>query len=506
MGLLQQKNTSIYLSKRRWKLVLLATAFLIVAASLYYSNVLVKKIAKDERQRIQTWAKAIQHSARLVNSTNLFFEQLKSEERRRVELFAEAQRRFIEAGNEDITFYQKILENNKTIPVILTDEKGVVSASVNTEDQNLKYMTPMLLKEYSQYKPIVINYYAGRKNYLYYKDSKIFTEIQIVLKNLINSFFNDIVNNSASVPVVITDSTKRHVINASMIDSTRLKDSVYIEAVVAKMASQNEPISLKIADRGHVYIFYEDSFVLTQLRYFPYIQFALIGLFLLVAYMLFSTARRSEQNQVWVGLAKETAHQLGTPLSSMMAWVDYLDAKGLDTETVNELNKDLKRLNTVTDRFSKIGSPPLLKPENIVTLIYDSIGYLKTRTSQKVIFGINLPEDHEIIVPLNLQLFDWVIENLVKNAVDAMAGKGEIHIEIVDEGNTVRIDVSDSGKGVPRNMQKTIFNPGFSSKQRGWGLGLSLSKRIINEYHKGKIFVKSSVPGKGTTFRIILNK
>lgn len=508
MSILEQKNVSIYRSKRRWKLILLVAALVIVAVSLYYSNVLVKKIAKDERQRIQTWAKAIQHSARLVNSTNLFFEQLKSEERRRVELYAEAQNRYINASenDNDISFYLKILENNKTIPVILTDEAGNITASVNTENQNLKYMTPLLLKEYSQYKPIVINYYAGKKNFLYYKDSRIFTEIQVVLKNLINSFFNDIVNNSASVPVIITDSSKKQVINASMIDSTRLKDSVYIEAVVAKMASQNEPISLKIADRGQVYIFYEDSFVLTQLRYFPYIQFALIGLFLLVAYMLFSTARRSEQNQVWVGLAKETAHQLGTPLSSIMAWVDYLDAKGLDSETVEELHKDLKRLNTITDRFSKIGSPPLLKPENIVSSIYDSIGYLKTRTSQKVVFHINLPSDHEIIVPLNLQLFDWVIENLVKNAIDAMAGKGEINIEIIDEGSGVRIDLSDTGKGIPRNMQKTIFNPGFSSKQRGWGLGLSLSKRIINEYHKGKIFVKSSVPGKGTTFRIILNK
>lgn len=508
MGILKKKNTSIYRSKRRWKLILMVAALVIVAASLYYSNVLVKKIARDERQRIQTWAGAIQHSATLVNSTNSFFEQLKSEERRRVELYAEAQSRYINASenNNDITFYLSILENNKTIPVILVDENGEIAATVNIENMTESRMTPRLLKEFSQYKPIEINYYQGKKNYVYYKDSKIFTEIQVVLKNLISSFFNDIVNNSASVPVLITDSTKRKVINASMIDSTRIKDPVYIDAVVAKMASQNEPISLKIPDHGQVYIFYEDSFVLTQLRYFPYIQFALIGLFLLVAYMLFSTARRSEQNQVWVGLAKETAHQLGTPLSSMMAWVDYLDAKGLDKDTVDELHKDLKRLTTITDRFSKIGSPPVLKPENIVIAIYDSIEYLKTRTSQKVAFKINLAADHEIIVPLNIQLFDWVIENLVKNAVDAMAGKGEINIEIIEDGSMLKIDVSDTGKGIARNMQKTIFNPGFSSKQRGWGLGLSLSKRIINEYHKGKIFVKSSVPGKGTTFRIILNK
>jgi len=243
------------------------------------------------------------------------------------------------------------------------------------------------------------------------------------------------------------------------------------------------------------------------LRFFPYIQLAIIGIFLLVSYLIFSTARRAEQNQVWVGLAKETAHQLGTPLSSMMAWVDYLETKGVAEETILELHKDVNRLKTVTDRFSKIGSNPVLKPEEIIGLINQSVAYLKTRTSQKIQFIVNIsPAREQIMVPVNYQLFDWVIENLVKNAVDAMSRAGSITIDIIDEEKHVIVDVTDSGKGIPRKMFKTIFNPGYTSKQRGWGLGLSLSRRIIREYHRGKIFVKSSTLGKGTTFRIILKK
>lgn len=508
MGILKfsLNRFAIYRRKRQWKVWLFLVALVIVAASLWYSNVLVRKIAQDERARIRIWANAIQNSATLVNSTNQFFEQLKDEERKRVELYAEVQKRLNSDENPDITFYLEIIEKNKSIPVILTDGSGKIISSVNTENLNDTVMTGKLLKEYSQYPPIRIDYYKGNLNYIYYKDSKLFTELQVVLNNLVSSFFNDIVNNSASVPVIITDSTRSRVINSGHTDSLLVKDSSYLAHQISEMSYQNEPIIIQVPDRGKIFIFYKDSYVLKQLRYFPYIQFALIGIFLLVAYLLFSTARWSEQNQVWVGLAKETAHQLGTPLSSMMAWVDYLETKGIDKETISELQKDIKRLNTVTDRFSKIGSPPLLKPENIVSLVYESVEYLKTRTSQKVVFRINVPSETRIVVPLNYQLFDWVIENLVKNALDAMSGKGSISIDILEEDNLVKIDVADTGKGMPRKMFKTIFNPGFSSKQRGWGLGLSLTRRIVSEYHKGKIFVKSSVIGKGTTFRIVLKK
>jgi signal transduction histidine kinase len=499
---------TIYRKKRLWKGVLLLFALIIISVSLWYSNILVRKIAQDERLKIRTWANAIQHRAELVNSTKEFFRQIQDEERKRVELYAEAVKRFANAAeNEDIKFYTDIINNNTSIPVILTDDKGRINSARNTDfnSDTIQLMDKQLKKEFSIYPPIKINYYHGNMNYIYYKDSKLFTEVQLVLNDLVNSFFNEVVNNSASVPVIITDSTRSKVINSGHVDTNRIRKSDYLQELIGEMASQNDPIVIDVADRGKYFIFYKDSYVLTQLRYFPYIQFAIIGIFLLVAYLIFSTSRRSEQNQVWVGLAKETAHQLGTPLSSMMAWVDYLESKGIDQDTIGELHKDVNRLKTITDRFSKIGSTPVLKPEDIVELIHQSVAYLKTRTSQKISFTENLP-GKAVMVPLNYQLFDWVIENLVKNAVDAMTRTGSITIDLLEDEHHVVIDISDSGKGIPRNMFKTIFNPGFSSKQRGWGLGLSLSKRIIREYHRGKIFVKNSTIGKGSTFRIVLKK
>ncbi|HPT14211.1 MAG TPA: HAMP domain-containing sensor histidine kinase [Bacteroidales bacterium] len=507
---MSSRHNNLYSRKKRWKLFLLFAAVIIVVLSLWYSNVLVHKIAQDERAKIQTWANAINHRLTLVNSTSKFFGQIRTEERKRVELYAEAQKRASQASvdDESLSFYYQIIENNSSIPVILTDEEGNINTTRNVDfdPQKVKKMTPELKKEFSVYPPIVFDYYQGNLNYMYYKDSKLFTEVQNVLDEIVNSFFREVVENSAAVPVVITDSTRRYVIASGNVDADSLTDSVYLKKLTSEMASQNDPIEIKVADRGKNYIYYKDSYTLTQLRYLPYFLFAIIGVFLLVAYVLFSMSRRSEQNQVWVGLAKETAHQLGTPLSSMMAWIDYLETKGIDSETINELQKDVNRLQTVTERFSKIGSTPVLKPENVVALVYNAVEYLKTRTSQKVQFSINVTDDKKIMVPLNYQLFDWVIENLVKNAVDAMAGKGKIKIDIFEDDATVRIDVQDTGKGIARNMFQTIFNPGFSSKQRGWGLGLSLSKRIISEYHKGKIFVKESTLGKGTTFRIVLRK
>lgn len=272
------------------------------------------------------------------------------------------------------------------------------------------------------------------------------------------------------------------------------------------MNFQNEPIQVELTNYGKSYIFYKNSFLLTQLRYYPYIQFTIIGIFLLIAYILFSTARNSEQNKVWMGMAKETAHQLGTPLSSLLAWVEILKSKDIDTKTISEMSKDVERLENITERFSKIGSPPKLQEENIVKVVYESINYLKSRTSKRVCYSINVPEKHNIIIPLNAHLFGWVIENLCKNAVDAIDGSGNIIVDIIEEGRYIYIDVTDTGKGIPKSKFKAIFNPGYTSKQRGWGLGLSLAKKIVENYHNGKIFVKSSILNKGTTFRIKLKK
>lgn len=482
-------------------------ALVIVSLSLWYTNSLVKKIADDERNKITTWANAIQQRARLVNYTENFFKQISSEEQKRAELLAEATVKVVYGEtDEDLGYYLKIISNNTSIPVIITNEEDVIQQTKNVDFDPgvVSVMTPELKKEFSAYNPIKLEYYSGKYIYFYYKDSKLFSELKVVLNDLVQSFFLEVADNSASVPVIITDSTRQKIIQYGNIDSTLVKDTTFVKKTINEMASSNDPIQINIAGQK-TFIFYQDSYVLTQLRYFPYIQVAIVSLFLLVSYLLFSIARRSEQNQVWIGLAKETAHQLGTPLSSMIAWVEYLKTQPVKGETIEELEKDVNRLSTIAERFSKIGSIANTKPENVVEVVYNSVEYLKTRTSKKVEFEI-IPDRNTVILSnLNYQLFDWVIENLVKNAVDAMSGKGKITITITEDNKQVFVDVTDTGKGIPKSMFRTIFNPGFTSKQRGWGLGLSLSERIIRENHRGRIFVKSSIPGKETTFRIILN-
>jgi signal transduction histidine kinase len=228
-------------------------------------------------------------------------------------------------------------------------------------------------------------------------------------------------------------------------------------------------------------------------------------LFLLVAYFLFSTARRSEQNRVWVGMSKETAHQLGTPLFSLLGWIEILKSQGVDESVIEEITKDVDRLQMIAERFSKVGSIPELKKENLLKCLQNSVNYMRVRTSDKIQFGIHGGTDMPEIM-LNKQLFEWVIENICRNAVDAIQGKGSISFDIYTQGKWIIIDISDTGKGIPKNKWKTIFRPGFTTKQRGWGLGLSLTKRIIEEYHKGKIYVKNSEQDHGTTFRIQLRK
>jgi two-component system, sporulation sensor kinase D len=252
-------------------------------------------------------------------------------------------------------------------------------------------------------------------------------------------------------------------------------------------------------------VFYTHSFLLTQLRYYPVAQLLAIGIFLIVAYILFSTARNVEQNQVWVGMSKETAHQLGTPISSLMAWLELLKMQGVEESIINEIQKDVSRLENITERFSKIGSEPKLTMYPLADIINESVDYMKTRSSDKVQFFVNDHCENSCTVSINKNLFEWVLENLFKNSIDAMHGAGIISVDIYENTSRIYVDVSDTGKGISKSHFKTVFNPGFTSKKRGWGLGLSLSKRIIQNYHKGKIFVKNS-SASGTTFRIALRK
>ena len=273
------------------------------------------------------------------------------------------------------------------------------------------------------------------------------------------------------------------------------------------MRSENQPIVVCFGNQGTSYIFYQDSDLQTIMRFFPLAQILIIAVFLLIAYLLFSYARRSEQNRVWAGMAKETAHQIGTPLSSIMAWLELLKMDESNAkQAAIEIEKDVSRLEVITERFSKVGSTPALEQNNLIKIIYETIDYLKPRSPKKIEYKVKFSREKELFIPINGALFSWVIENICKNAIDAMSGEGVLTISLLEENKNVNIDFSDTGKGIPKNEQKSIFNPGFTSKKRGWGLGLSLAKRIIQDYHKGKIYVKNSTISKGTTFRVVLHK
>jgi two-component system, sporulation sensor kinase D len=500
----------IYLNKKRWKIILGLVAIVIVSISLWYSNILARQISQDERRNITIWADAMQSRAQLLHYTQTFFEQIKTEERKRVELLAEAFKRIGETEDDTdaLDFYMKIIQSNTTIPVIITDSKGRITLfdNLDPELEQAEFLEDELKEEFTKYEPVSLYLYGREFINVYYKDSKTFTQLREYLENLERSFISEVLANSVSVPVVITDTSMKHVVAYGNIDKTIAPDNKALLSQVQEMASENKPIKIQFSEGRERLIFYKTSHLLTQLKYYPYFQFGVIAVFIIVAYLLFSTARKSEQNQVWAGLAKETAHQLGTPLSAIMAWIEILKLKGVDAETTAEMEKDVNRLQVITERFSKIGSAANLQDVNIIKEIEETATYLQTRTSKKIKLTTRFPENQELIVPLNKQLFSWVIENLWRNATDAISGNGRINIIVNEEARDVVIDFCDSGKGISKSNYSSVFNPGYTSKQRGWGLGLSLARRIIEDYHRGKIFIKSSALGKGTVFRIVLRK
>lgn len=324
----------------------------------------------------------------------------------------------------------------------------------------------------------------------------------------VNNFTAGIMQNNINIPVILCDN-EGNILSHVNLDSARVvKDTSYLRLELEEMKNAKPPIIVEFQEGKNNYLYFKDSNLLTQLRYYPYYQLALISLFLLVSYLAFNASRQSEQNRVWVGLAKETAHQLGTPISSLMAWIEFFRGSNTapDPKMLDEMEKDVRRLEIITERFSKIGSDPVLKEENIYKVLNKSVQYLKMRTSGKVKFEIESRSPELATALVSIPLFDWVIENITKNAIDAMEGSGEIKYLIIPTKSKLIIDISDTGKGIPSKHFKTIFKPGFTTKKRGWGLGLSLVKRIIESYHKGTIIVKESIPGKGTTFRIVLKR
>ena len=320
------------------------------------------------------------------------------------------------------------------------------------------------------------------------------------------SFINqEIIQQNYSIPVIIADASGNPLdtrnIKFRKNASEQEKDK-QLRREIAKMKTEFEPIQIMDS-----YVYYRNSELLISLKYYPYIQLSVILVFGVLAYFLFNQSKVAEQNKVWAGLTKETAHQLGTPIASLMAWLDYLKNSPIweeNKEVIQEMDKDVVKLRMVTERFSSIGSKPSIQPESVFEVIDEAVNYLRPRISTKVDIKVNgFPNQVEALI--NKPLFEWVIENICKNAVDAMKGQGQITIDIIQESEKfVFVDISDTGKGMEKNMFRKVFNPGFTTRQRGWGLGLTLAKRIIEGYHQGKIFVKSSELGKGTTFRIVL--
>ena len=499
-------NLNFNTNKRHWKWALAVVAVLIVGASLWYTNSLVKSIAEQETNQIKMWAAAMEQHAGMMKSTEEFFNKVSEQEQLRVDLLAHAYRKVLDfSTNENTAIYLEIIKNNISIPLVITDNQGNIMFSNNLPDdqKDKKFFDAEMKEAYSVFPPIEINPGFGEIQWLYYNESMIYTELKAVLEDMIDHFLDEITLNSVGVPVIILSADGTKIINYGNLDSIQMLNSDYVENQLSIMRSENEPLEIDFMNIGRAYIYYRTSDLVEQTKYFPIIQIIVIALYLLIAYLLFSWARRSEQNQVWAGMAKETAHQLGTPLSSLMGWIELMKMQEEPFVGTEEMEKDIERLQVVTDRFSKIGSVPVLEPTDLVPVVTDTMEYLQKRFSKKFEFDIQMPES-PLVIPLIPSLFRWVLENLTKNAIDAMGDHGKITLEVSMTDSEVFLDLSDTGKGIPKSQFKQVFNPGYTSKKRGWGLGLSLAKRIIEDYHKGKIFVKSSVVGQGTTFRIAL--
>ena len=320
------------------------------------------------------------------------------------------------------------------------------------------------------------------------------------------SLEDKIIKSNTNIPMILVDENGNIGANSYLnLDPVKAKDPAFLLKQLEIMKEQNSPIEINFAKNRTQYIYYRNSDLLNKLSYYPLTLILILTLFLTVIYMMFTSSKVAEQNKLWTGMAKETAHQIGTPLSSLLGWIAILKMENADDKYVDEIEKDVHRLNTIANRFSKIGSLPTLKKLDIIAVTKNAYEYLEYRSSKQISFSFNTSETN-LYSTINDELYSWVIENLIKNAIDAMLGKGELAVAITADAKKIKIDITDTGKGMVKSQFKKIFKPGFTTKKRGWGLGLSLSKRIIEDYHKGKIVVKNSEINKGTTFQIVLDK
>lgn len=514
----------LYSNKQKWKIALLFVALVLVGASLFLSNRIVSKVAKRERERVTQWADAIKKRAELVRLTNNSFNELREKELSEMELWIAATKEISKKSplnvQQSYDLPLSIINRNDDIPVIVLDQFDEVSTHINLpiseESIRLSYPNKDSLEVRTIFEDslvklaysweivnpsFTIEVYEGLFMTYFYNDSRDILRLENERDSLLDAFNHELIENESLVPVVLTDSTQSEVIASNLSESK--VDSAELKATLNGLKEQNKPIEIQFTNATTNYVFYANSPELVQLQYFPYIQFLIIGLFIFIGYVIFSTFRKAEQNQVWAGMAKETAHQLGTPISSLMAWVQMLEGMDIDQSIPEEMNKDVIRLSQVTDRFSKIGAGTQLKDEDIVKTTSEFLSYLRTRLPQKLLLTFESSED-ELFIAHNPPLFEWVIENICKNAIDAMDGEGMLKVEVSKDTSHIYIDITDNGKGMSSSQQRSVFQPGFTTKKRGWGLGLSLAKRIIEEYHKGKLKILNSEVGKGTTFRITL--
>ena len=487
------------------KWIILAIVVLLAAFALFEINNISNQIRKSEEEKVRLWANAISQKSELVNYSEQFFANIALDEHRKMEMYTNILRSFdrmdISADADFSLDYVHYIVDSCETAIIITNRDTVITVPSELAGQKLE---GEMLQEFSHNEPFHYRIW-GMPMTLYYKESKAYTGLRNVLDGFNESFLSEITNNSVAVPVIIVDSLQGEVLGSGNIPEREFATSEKLAEKLCEMQDENAPIEFRLPNGRRAYLFYESTPQLKALRWVPLLYLFIFGVLILVSYYLIRTARSMEQNRIWVGMAKETAHQLGTPISSLMAWTQYLDGKTFNADYAAEINKDLNRLETVTHRFSKIGSVPELNDENVCAAIQNAINYLQNRSSRKVKFVTNFPEE-ELRVPLNSYLFEWVIENICKNAIDAMDGAGTFTVVVSSDTRHVYIDLCDTGKGMSPSVQKRIFDSGFTTKQRGWGLGLSLAKRIINEYHRGRIFVKYSVEGQGTVFRIVLNR
>ena len=491
------------MKKIKW--IILGMTVLLAGFALFEVNNISRQIRDSELAKVKLWAQAISQRAQLADYSEEFFAQVALDEHRKMEMYTKVLRSFdqMEPGTDasfSLDYIHYIVDSSETA-IIITDRDSIITVPGELAGQKLE---GDLLKEFSHNEPFRYRLW-GMPMTLYYKESSIYTNLRKMLDGFSESFLSEITNNSVFVPVLIVDSLQGEVLGSGNIAAKEFNTAERLSHKLCSMEEANPPIEIRLPDGRRAYLFYENTPLLKSLRWVPLLYLFIMLVLLLISYYLFRTARSDEQNRIWVGMAKETAHQLGTPISSLLAWSQYLENKTFSPQYAVEVNKDLERLNTVAQRFSKIGSVPELKKDDVCAAIRRSVTYLQNRSPKKIVYNINLPNE-ELVVPLNSYLFEWVIENICKNAIDAMDGVGTLTVTLSYDSRHVFIDLTDTGKGMSKAIQKKIFQSGFTTKQRGWGLGLSLAHRIINDYHKGNIFVKYSVEGQGTCFRIVLNR